>query len=53
MALRLLYLIFVHLTDWLVLLGRSQRSKDVEMLVQRHQLAVLRRQVARLSAVVG
>jgi hypothetical protein len=32
---------------WLVLLGRSDRSKDIEILVLRHQLAVLRRQVAR------
>jgi putative transposase len=43
MALQLVYLIFVRLADWLVLLGRSQRSKDVEILVLRHRLAVLRR----------
>ncbi|MFI6298599.1 integrase core domain-containing protein [Nonomuraea sp. NPDC050790] len=47
MALRLLYLIFLQLAGWLMLLVRSDASKDVEILVLRHQLAVLRRQVAR------
>ncbi|WP_033440926.1 integrase core domain-containing protein [Saccharothrix sp. NRRL B-16314] len=43
MALRLLYLIFVQLCDWLVLLSRSSAAKDVELLVLRHEVAVLRR----------
>jgi len=33
--------------DLLVLRGRTDRSKDVEILVLRHQLAVLRRQISR------
>jgi len=32
---------------WLVLLGRSQASKDAEIMVLRHEVALLRRQVAR------
>ena len=32
---------------WLVLLGRSQASKDAEIMVLRHEVMVLRRQMAR------
>src|SRR3979411_2343568 len=46
-TLRLVYLIFLLLISWAALLPRSDASKDAEILVLRHQLAVLRRQVAR------
>ena len=47
MSLRLLYLIIIRVFGWLVLLGRGQASKDTEIMVLRHEVAVLRRQVTR------
>ena len=41
-SLRLLYLIFYRLLDLLTLLGRASSAKDVELLVLRHEVAVLR-----------
>jgi putative transposase len=42
-----MYLIFRQLVAWLGLLARSSRSKNAEILVLRHEVAVLRRQVSR------
>ena len=47
MSLRLLYLIFIWVCGWLVLLGRSSASKNAELLVLRHEVAVLRRAAPR------
>ena len=47
MLFRLVYLLMIRVFDWLALLARSDISKDVEILVLRHEVAVLRRQIAR------
>jgi putative transposase len=47
MAVRLLYLVFRQVMAWFGLLARSSRSKNAEILVLRHEVAVLRRQVRR------
>jgi putative transposase len=42
-SVRLLYLILLRLAGWLILLGRSSAFKDAEILILRHEIAVLRR----------
>ena len=42
-TLRLLYLIFRQVLGLVLLLGRTSSTKDVELLVLRHEVAVLRR----------
>jgi putative transposase len=43
----LLYLIMIRVFGWLVLLERGQASKDAEIMILRHEIAALRRQVAQ------
>ena len=43
MAGRLAYLMLARVLSWLALLARSDATKDVEILVLRHEVAVLRR----------
>jgi putative transposase len=47
MALRLLHLLACQVVSWLALLARRSAARDAELLVLRHEVAVLRRQVAR------
>src|SRR5215210_4780239 len=47
MALRLIYQVFTTLLGWIVLRTRADATKDIEILVLRHQLAVLQRRTPR------
>ena len=40
---RLAYLVVLRVFGWLALLARSDRAKDAEILLLRHQVAVLQR----------
>jgi len=44
-SLRFAYLAVLRVFGWLALLARSDHAKDAEILILRHQLAVLQRQV--------
>ena len=47
MSLRLLYLVFRQVLGLVLLMGRASAAKDIELLVLRHEVAVLRRRDPR------
>jgi putative transposase len=46
-VLQLIYMTFTRLLAWMVLLTRSDTANEIEILVRRHQLAVLQRRTPR------
>jgi hypothetical protein len=46
-ALKLIYQLFAKLQSWMMLHARSDTAKEIEILVLRHQLAVLQRRTPR------
>jgi putative transposase len=40
-----LYVVVCRLLELIMLFGRSERAKELEILVLRHELSILRRQV--------
>jgi hypothetical protein len=48
-SLRLAYFAVLRVFGWLALLAWSDRAKDAEILILRHQVAVLQRQVSTPS----
>src|SRR2546423_969125 len=44
---RLLYLISVTVFSWLRLFARAAAAKDIEILILRHEVSVLRRQISK------
>ena len=53
MAFQFAYLMLARVLSWLVLLARSDVSKDIEILVLRHEVAVLRRLHSRPTGSIG
>lgn len=53
MLIRLICLFMVRVFGWLALLASSGAAKDAEILVLRHEVAVLQRQVARGACHAG